>query len=354
MLPGGAACQGKTSAPTRSISRACSSWGTSAAPTRGSLSSRTTRRRSCARTCCPAPRTARSRPRFDVFLSEGGGKRARVPRLRGATFGIAGPVLNGRVKATNLPWLIDERTLARQLRLPRVTLLNDLVALALGAVAAKKKDLHLLRGARAPRPTGGTLVILAAGTGLGEAALVWDGARLVPCGTEGGHADFAPRTALEWELCGFVAGRVGGRVSYERVVSGPGLGTVYDFFRERRRVAEPPEVAKALADAPDRNAAIAALGAANKSEACALAIELFASVYGAEAGNLALKFLAVGGVFVAGKIASTLVPTLEKHFVPAYLDKGRFAPLLATLPVAIVKSSSIGLYGSARHAAGLT
>ncbi len=291
---------------------------------------------------------------IDVFLSEGGGKRARVPRLRGATFGIAGPVLNGRVKATNLPWLIDERTLARQLRLPRVTLLNDLVALALGAVAAKKKDLHLLRGARAPRPTGGTLVILAAGTGLGEAALVWDGARLVPCGTEGGHADFAPRTALEWELCGFVAGRVGGRVSYERVVSGPGLGTVYDFFRERRRVAEPPEVAKALADAPDRNAAIAALGAANKSEACALAIELFASVYGAEAGNLALKFLAVGGVFVAGKIASTLVPTLEKHFVPAFLDKGRFAPLLATLPVAIVKSSSIGLYGSARHAAGLT
>jgi glucokinase len=288
---------------------------------------------------------------IDAFL---GPRTTKRPKLRAATFGIAGPVVAGRVKTTNLPWLVDARVLARQLAVPRVTLLNDLVALALGAVAAKKKDLHPLRGTKPPRASGGTVVVIAAGTGLGEAALVWDGERLVPCGTEGGHADFAPRTRMEWELHEFIAKRVGGRVSYERVLSGPGIGTVYDFFREARRVSESRAVERLLASAQDRNAAITQLGAAHESKACAQALSLFAGAYGAEAGNLALKFLAVGGVFLAGKIASSIVPALEESFVPAFLDKGRFKPLLEKVPVAIVKSSSIGLYGSARHAAGLT
>jgi len=286
-----------------------------------------------------------------AFLAARGKKR---PKLRAATFGVAGPVLGGRVKATNLPWTVDERALARQLGIPKVTLLNDLVAVALGAVAADRKDLHLLQGARPPRPTGGNVAVISAGTGLGEAALIWDGERLVPCGTEGGHVDFAPRTEVEWQLREFIAGRIGGRVSYERVVSGPGLGHIYDFFREARGVAESPETAAAIDRAADRNAAITGLGAGKRSEACVMALDLFASIYGAEAGNLALKTLSVGGVFVAGKIAATLVRTLEPWFMPAFVDKGRFGPLLAKVPVAVVLTPSIGLHGSARHAAGLT
>lgn len=288
---------------------------------------------------------------LDAFL---GGKNAKRPKLRGATFGIAGPVMGGRVKTTNLPWLIDERVLARKLGLPRVTLLNDLVALALGAVAAKKKDLHLLAGSRPPRPRGANVVVIAAGTGLGEAALVWDGSRLVPCGTEGGHCDFAPRTEVEWQLRTFLARRVGGRVSYERIVSGPGIGNVYDFVTEGLGVREGAGAARRLAEAKDRNAMISTLALARESDACVQALALFASVYGAEAGNLALKFFSVGGVFLAGKIAGSIIPVLEQHFVPAFVDKGRFSSVVRDMPIAIVKSSSIGLYGSARHAAGLT
>ena len=286
-----------------------------------------------------------------AFLASRGGK---PPKIRAATFGIAGPVLGGRVRATNFPWVVDERVLRRQLGIARVTVINDLVALALGAVAAKRKDLHLLRGSRPPRAGGGNIVVIAAGTGLGEAALVWDGARLVPCGTEGGHADFAPRDPIEWDLREFVADKVGGRVSVERVVSGPGLGMVYDFFRERRGVAEAPETATLIAEAPDRNAMIAELGRTGRSEACKLALGRFASLYGAEAGNLALKLLAVGGVFVAGTIAASNLQALEDRFVPAFLDKGRFVTLLEKMPLCVVKSASVGLYGTARHAAGMT
>jgi glucokinase len=287
----------------------------------------------------------------EVFLATLGGRR---PKIRAATFGVAGPVLKGRVKGTNFPWVVDERVLGRQLGIARVTVLNDLVALALGAVAARRSELHLLRGSRPPRAGSGNIVVIAAGTGLGEAALVWDGSRLIPCGTEGGHADFAPRDEIEWDLRGFVAGRVGGRVSVERVVSGPGLGMVYDFFRERRGVAESPEAESEIAEAPDRNAAIAELGKTRRSEACSLALGLFVSLYGAEAGNLALKLLAVGGVFVAGNIAAKNLPALEAGFVPSFLDKGRFSALLEKVPVAVVRSASVGLHGTARHAAGLT
>jgi glucokinase len=277
----------------------------------------------------------------------------KQPRLRGATFGIAGPVLDGRVSATNLPWKLDERSLAKKLRLGKVMLLNDLVSLALGAIAAPRREVHRLLAPRRPAKHG-NVVVIAAGTGLGEAALVWDGKRLVPCGTEGGHSDFAPRNDLEWELFQFIQKRIGGRVSYERIVSGPGFGTVYDFFREAKGVPEAAGADAQIREAKDRNAAIAKLGASGESEACARTLDLFAAVYGAEAGNLALKFLAVGGVFLAGGIAASLLPTLEAKLPPAFLDKGRFRPLLETVPVTVVKSSQIGLYGSARHAAGLT
>jgi glucokinase len=278
----------------------------------------------------------------------------KAPRISAATFGIAGPVVGGRVQTTNLPWTVDERTLAKKLGIARVTLINDLVALALGALTVPRSKLHRLHGDGLPKKSGGTLAVIAAGTGLGEAALVWDGTRLIPCGTEGGHTDFAPRDALEGELLDYLAERFEGHVSYERIVSGPGIGSLYDFFHYAKGVAEADVHAATIAAAPDRNAAITELGASGLSAPAARAVELFASIYGAEAGNLALKTLATGGVFVAGGIAAHLKDTLAKGpFVPSFLAKGRMRGLLEKVPIAIVLDSKIGLAGAAHHAATL-
>jgi glucokinase len=277
----------------------------------------------------------------------------KPPRIAAAAFGIAGPVVAGRVKTTNLPWRLDERALSRRLGIPRVRLLNDLVAIGFGAVAAPRQKLARLRGS-GPSRHDGNVAVIAAGTGLGEAGLVRDGATLVPCGSEGGHGDFAPRSRLEWELLEFLAARVGGRVSYERVVAGPGLGSVYDFFRQKKRVRETASAARALDGAKDRNRLIAELGVSGQSAACARAVDLFLGVYGAEAGNVALRFLATGGLYVAGGIAAGLLPKLRRGaFLDAFLDKGRLRPLLEAIPVAVVLDSNIGLSGAARYAASM-
>jgi glucokinase len=279
---------------------------------------------------------------------------ARPPRIAAAAFGIAGPVVDGRVKTTNLPWHVDERKLSVRLRVPKVRLINDLVAIAFGAASAPRKKLVQLRGGSSPRSKKATVAVLAAGTGLGEAALVWEGTRLVPCGSEGGHTDFAPRNKLEWELFEFLSKRVKGRVSYERILSGPGLGNIYDFLCEAKRRKEPASAVKAFAASTDRNAAVTQLGLAGKSPVCREALELFLGVYGAEAGNLALKFLATGGIFVAGGIAASLVPLLKQGpFLEAFLGKGRLRPLLEKVPVAVVLDSKIGLFGATQFAATL-
>jgi glucokinase len=277
----------------------------------------------------------------------------KKPKLTASTFGVAGPIVNQRCKMPNLDWVIDGRQLAKILHLPRVALINDLVALGYGALGVPKKKLVLLNGSKAPKITGATVAVIAAGTGLGEAVLVWDGEH-VPCATEGGHVDFAPRNRLEMELLEFLIKRIRGRVSYERVLSGPGIGNLYDFFQRRKNVTESAANTAMIERAADRNAAISALGASRKSNAAAKAIDLFASLYGAEAGNLALKSFATGGVFVAGKIAGHLAKTLKKSaFMSSFLDKGRMTALLENVPVAIVLDSDIGLAGSARHAASL-
>ena len=278
--------------------------------------------------------------------------RSLASPITAAAFGCAGPVVDGRCTATNLPWVIDSRALSRKLKIRKVTLLNDLVALALGALGVTPRKLHVLGGAGAPKKKGASLAVIAAGTGLGEALLVWDGARFVPSATEGGHADFAPRDDLEIELLRFLRARFG-HVSWERVLSGDGLGNVYDFFRQAVGVPETAENARALAAAPDRNALIGQLGLSRDSEAAARAVDLFATIYGAEAGNLALKSLAVGGVFVCGNIATRLLPALERGgFHRAFVDKGRFAPLMERVPVAVVTDSDVGLAGAARVALG--
>jgi glucokinase len=254
------------------------------------------------------------------------------PPISAAVFGVAGPVVKGRCTATNLPWVIDARVLTRKLGVPRVTLLNDLVALAVGTLGVPAGKLHVLGDAGPPKKKGANIAVIAAGTGLGEAILVWDGKRFVPSATEGGHADLAPHDDVEAELLRFLRARFG-HVSWERVISGDGVGNLYDFFRQGKNVAESVANARTVAAAADRNAAIAELGVEGKSEAASRALELFASMYGAEAGNLALKSLAVGGVFVCGNIAARLLPVIARGgFQRAFLDKGRFAPLMERIP----------------------
>jgi glucokinase len=274
----------------------------------------------------------------------------RAPRVSSAAFGVAGPVVGQKSVATNLPWVIDARVLARKLRIKRVTLLNDLVALSLGALTVPKSKLHVLGAAGAPKRKGANVAVIAAGTGLGEAMLVWDGERFVPNGTEGGHADLAPNSEVEAALLAFLRGRFG-HVSWERVLSGNGLGNVYDFFATAGGVTETADNARSVEGAPDRNARIAELAEGRQSEAAARAVELFARLYGAEAGNLALKTLAVGGVYVCGNIAARMAGRLEPNgFIEAFAAKGRFEPLMRRIPVAVVTDSDVGLAGAARVA----
>jgi glucokinase len=276
----------------------------------------------------------------------------RPPKIEAAAFGIAGPVVGNRVAATNLPWVVDGRRLAQKLSAKRVTLINDLVALALGTIEIARSKCHVLGDAGYPKRRGANIAVLAAGTGLGEAILVWDGHRFVASATEGGHADFGPRDDLELELLQFLRSRFG-HVSWERVLSGAGLGNLYDFFRRAKGVPESDENMQQVETAADRNAAIAGLGLSAASEAAVRAVELFATIYGAESGNLALKSLAIGGVYVCGNIAARMLPVLDRgHFRRAFADKGRFMPFMEKIPVAVIGDSSIGLAGAARVALG--
>jgi len=269
--------------------------------------------------------------------------------LRGerASFGIAGPVREGRVRATNLPWEVDAADVAAAAGLPRVTLLNDLEANAWGLRALPPAAFVTLQEG-APGATGNA-ALLSAGTGLGEAGLHWDGREHRPFACEGGHATFAPRTPLEVELMQHLAGRFG-HVSWERVLSGPGLVNVWRFLLARRGAEEPPWAA----DAKRRNdlgAEITKAALAGSDAVASEALDLLVGFYGAEAGNLALKMLATGGVHVGGGIAPRIRSRLEgPGFLDAFLDKGRMRPLLETMPVRLVIDDRAALFGAAWHA----
>jgi glucokinase len=264
-----------------------------------------------------------------------------------ACLGVAGPVRNGRCQVTNLPWRIEENQLAANLRVRRVKLLNDLEATALGTPHLEPTDLARLDDAGAPGD--GNVGVIAAGTGLGEAMLYWDGARYHPLASEGGHADFAPRTEREVELLRYLWRKLGPHASYERVLSGPGLHLIYNFLRE----GGPPEPTWLTREMlhEDPSMVIAQNAIAAGDPVCAQALETFCSIYGAEAGNLALKCLAVGGVFVAGGIAGKILPALRQGtFMAAFTDKGRFAPFMRSLRVHVVLSPRTALLGAAHFA----
>ena len=265
-----------------------------------------------------------------------------------ASFGIAGPVRNGRCEATNLPWVVDAKSVAKRLRLKRVGLINDLVANAYGIALLRGKDFVTLN--KGNRNAQGNQALISAGTGLGEAGLLWDGKAHRPFASEGGHTDFAPRNHLEAELLDYLMKRHG-RVSYERIGSGPGLVNAYRFFRDRGKGKEPAWLAEELR-VGDPAAVISRRALDGKSPLCVQALDLFVSVYGAQAGNLALTVMATGGVYLGGGIAPKIVSKLkEPGFMNAFTAKGRLSPLLREVPVRVIMNPKTALLGAARHAA---
>jgi len=269
--------------------------------------------------------------------------------LLGASFGVAGPVRDGRCETTNLPWVVEARDLAAVLDLPAVGLMNDLEANAWGLACLDPDDLLTLQGG-APDAAGNSAII-AAGTGLGEAGLHWDGRRHHPFATEGGHADFAPVDEQQDGLLRWLRERHG-TVSWERVVSGPGLVNIYTYLRDARRFKEDPGVAEEMRGG-DAAAAITRAGLAGRCALSSAALDLFVAAYGAEAGNLALKTMATGGVFLGGGIAPRITARLRAgRFIQAFVAKGRMRPLMESMPVRVVLNDRTALLGAARHAAG--
>jgi glucokinase len=269
--------------------------------------------------------------------------------LNAACFGVAGPVIAGRAQITNLPWTLDEAALAKRTSAARVKLLNDLAATAYGSIFLHDDERSVLNPGAAPRPTG-HIAVIAAGTGLGEALLYHDGTHYHPIASEGGHADFAPRTDEEIELLRYLRARFKGHVSYERVLSGPGVYNIYCFLRDTRYAPEPAWLAEQLGGG-DPSATIAENGLSGADPLCVKTLDLFADIYGAEAGNLALKCLALGGVFVAGGIAPKILPVLRNgSFMRGFTDKGRFATLVERLAVNVSLNPRTALLGAAHVA----
>jgi glucokinase len=283
---------------------------------------------------------------LDRFLT-GAGPR---PSLAAACFGVAGPVVEGKSQVTNLPWAVDERELSRALQVPRVKLLNDLEAAAYGMLHLSADDLCVLQPGLSRK---GNIAVIAAGTGLGEAFLYWDGQRYHPIASEGGHADFAPRSDPEAELLAFLRKEFG-HVSYERVLSGPGLFNIYRYLRDSGRWPEPPWLTERLAEG-DPSAVVSEAALAGSHPLCVEALELFVAIYGAEAGNMALKTLALGGVFVGGGIAPRIrLKLTDGRFVAAFRDKGRFSGLLASIPVQLALNARTPVLGAAHVALELS
>ena len=268
--------------------------------------------------------------------------------VQSACFGVAGPVRGGRSKISNLPWIIDSRELAKQLKLNSVGLINDLEAYAYGIDALESKDFVTLSAGSGDEE--GNRAVISARTGLGIAGLYWDGYRHHPFGCEGGHSDFAPRNPLEVEMLQYLLKKYG-RVSYERILSGPGIKNIYDFLKDTRKAEEPQWLKEQIGQAPDPPALISQLALENKAVICEQTLSTFVSVYGAETGNCALNFMSTGGIFIGGSIAAKIVPKMKDPiFIQSFLDKGRMKALLEDMPVKIVLNDDSGIIGAARYA----
>ena len=280
---------------------------------------------------------------LDVFLSSG------TPRLRGACFDVAGPVVDGECRTTNLPWHLAESRLRKRLGGAPVRLLNDLEATSFGMLHLPSNELLEMQSPARPGRRGNVAVV-AAGTGLGEAYLYWDGRHHHPMASEGGHADFAPRTDQEIDLLVHLRQQLGGRVSSERILSGQGIHAIYEFLRERGVAEEPAELAEKMKS--EDPAAVISQSAQQEGAALPLAaMDLFFELYGAEAGNVVLRGLTYGGVFVGGGIAPKNVALLERGpFLRGFQSKGRFADFMKSLGVWVSLNPETALLGAANYA----
>ncbi|MGA3046238.1 MAG: glucokinase [Terracidiphilus sp.] len=267
-------------------------------------------------------------------------------KVSAACFGVPGPVRDGRLRLTNLPWTLDSRELAADLGIQHVFLINDLEANGYGIAELTSDQILTLSDGDGGQV--GNRALIAAGTGLGEGLLTWNGHVHVPYPSEGGHTDYGPRNEDEIDLLRFLKQKYNGRVSYERVISGMGLTNIYEFLREVRGMEEPAWLAERIAAAHDPNSVITEMALAAKSEICEKALDMFVSAYGAEAGNLALKVLSVGGLYVGGGIAPRILEKLKDGtFMKSFTDKGRLSQLLINMPVRIILESKAALLGAA-------
>ncbi|MCA9920718.1 MAG: glucokinase, partial [Anaerolineales bacterium] len=270
--------------------------------------------------------------------------------LDAASFGVAGPVVNGRSHITNLPWVVDTAVIQNTLKIERVGLLNDLESIA-NAVPYLKgdKDLFTLSDGT-PKPKGAKAVI-APGTGLGEAFLVWEEQqqRYEAHPSEGGHASFAPTTPLQQELLTFLHGRMG-HVSFERVCSGSGIPNLYTFFRDTGRYEEPEWLRNQLATVNDMTPTIVNTAVSGKAAICVATLNLFIEILAGETANIALKMLATGGVYLGGGIPPRILPQIQvSNFNRVFTNKGRFTDLLADIPIYLIRDPQVALLGAAYH-----
>jgi len=265
-----------------------------------------------------------------------------------ACFGIAGPVIDGRCRTTNLPWEITTSNLQKQLNTNNVHLLNDLEATAYGMLHLREDEfVHLTPIRQSPK---GNRAIIAAGTGLGEAMLFWDGVHYNLSGSEGGHSDFAPLSTQQDELLKWLRERYCDHVSYERILSGPGIYTLYEFLRESG-FAPPPMSMVHIQEGMDHSAMISQCALEEKDPLCIETLRLFVEIYGAEAGNLALKTMSLGGVYIGGGIAPKILPLLtDGTFMNAFTRKGRFSELMKGMDVKIALNPETALLGAAHFA----
>jgi glucokinase len=269
-------------------------------------------------------------------------------KITSACFGVPGPVRDGRLRLTNLPWTLDSRELAQSLKVQHVFLINDLEANGYGVAELSSDQIFTLSEGDASQI--GNRALIAAGTGLGEGILVWNGRTHVPMPSEGGHTDFGPRNEDEIDLLRYLKQKYNGRVSYERVVAGMGITNIYDFLRDVRGLEQPSWLADRLAS-EDPNAVITELALSAKSEICEKTLDMHVSVYGSEAGNLALKVLSVGGLYIGGGIAPRILEKLKDGtFMRAFTDKGRLSQLLVNMPVRVILESKAALLGAAAYA----
>src|ERR1700739_840447 len=267
--------------------------------------------------------------------------------VHSACFGAAGPVRSGKCKISNLAWIIDSGDLATLLKLKSVGLINDLEAFAYGIDGLESKDFVTL--STGIEDAVGNRAVISARTGLGVAGLYWDGFRHHPFACEGGHSSFAPSNEIEIELLQYLHQKYG-RVSCERVLSGPGIKNIYDFLRDTKNVEEPAWLREQLRTAQDAPALISQVALENKAAICDRTLSLFVGIYGSQTGDCALNFMSTGGIFIGGSIAAKIVPRMKDPiFIKSCLDKGRMQSLLRDMPVKIVLNDDSGILGAARY-----